>query len=60
MPRGKSAPDESSSPDIVFTSKTKNEKLTMLTKLMDRAIRKMDYDQAMVLREQIQKLKHGK
>lgn len=60
MPRGKSAPDESSSIDIIFTSKTKNEKLAMLTKLMDRAIRKMDYDQAMVLREQIQKLKHGK
>ncbi len=33
--------------------------LVQLTKLMERAIRKLDYDQALLIREQIQKLKHA-
>ncbi len=32
--------------------------IAQLNKLMERAIRKLDYDQALLLREQIQKLKH--
>ncbi|HXV27078.1 MAG TPA: excinuclease ABC subunit UvrB [Candidatus Paceibacterota bacterium] len=34
------------------------QQLTQLNKLMERAIRKMDYDQALLLREKIQALKH--
>ena len=37
---------------------TGSSKIAALTKLMDKAVRKMDYEQAMVIREQIQKLKH--
>lgn len=33
--------------------------LAQLTKLMERAIRKLDYDQALLLRDQIQKIKHS-
>ena len=36
----------------------KGQMLVQLTKMMDRAIRRMEYDQALILREQIQKLKH--
>jgi len=45
---------------IVFTNGRKQSMLVQLTKLMEKAIRKMDYEQALVLREQIQKLKHSK
>ncbi|MEK7125102.1 MAG: excinuclease ABC subunit UvrB [Patescibacteria group bacterium] len=38
---------------------TGSNKIAMLTKLMEKAVRKMDYEQAMVIREQIQKLKHS-
>lgn len=36
----------------------KAQHLAQLNKLMERAIRKLDYEQALLLREQIQKLKH--
>ena len=36
----------------------KAQHLTQLNKLMERAIRKLDYEQALLLREQIQKIKH--
>ena len=42
---------------FVMTSTRKQTALKELTKLMERAIRKLDYDQALLLREQIQKLK---
>ena len=44
---------------IVFTNGRKQTMVVQLTKLMGKAIRKMDYEQALVLREQIQKLKHS-
>jgi len=34
------------------------QQLGQLTKLMDRAIRKLDYEQAMLIREQIQRIRH--
>lgn len=36
----------------------KANQIVQLTKLMERAIRKLEYDQALLIREQIQKLKH--
>ena len=41
------------------THRGRRDTITYLTKAMDKAIRKMDYEQAMDLREQIQRLKHG-
>jgi excinuclease ABC subunit B len=46
--------------DVVFTSAGKNRQIAMLQKMMERAVRKLDYDQAILLRDQIQKLKHSK
>ncbi len=43
---------------FVMTSMRKQNTLKELTRLMERAIRKLDYDQALLLREQIQKLKN--
>jgi excinuclease ABC subunit B len=37
----------------------KAQQLVQLTKLMERAMRKLDYEQALMLREQIQKIKHA-
>ncbi|HXK37148.1 MAG TPA: excinuclease ABC subunit UvrB [Candidatus Paceibacterota bacterium] len=36
----------------------KAQQINQLTKLMERAVRKLDYEQALLLRDQIQKLKH--
>jgi len=36
----------------------KAQQIAQLNKLMERAIRKLDYDQALLIRDQIQKLKH--
>lgn len=44
---------------VVIGVGRKAQQLATLNKLMERAIRKLDYDQALVLREQIQKLKHS-
>ncbi|MBX4211731.1 MAG: UvrB/UvrC motif-containing protein, partial [Candidatus Yanofskybacteria bacterium] len=41
------------------TNRGRRDTINQLTKAMERAIRKMDYEEAMVLREQIQRLKHG-
>ena len=41
------------------TSTAKNRVIVQLTKMMDRAARKMEYDKALVLREQIRKIKNG-
>ncbi|HUO75779.1 MAG TPA: excinuclease ABC subunit UvrB [Candidatus Paceibacterota bacterium] len=37
----------------------RSQQLTQLTKLMERAVRKLDYEQALMLRDQIQRLKHS-
>ena len=37
----------------------KSQQLAQLQKLMERAIRRLEYDQALLIREQIQKLKHA-
>jgi excinuclease ABC subunit B len=37
----------------------KAQQIATLTKLMERAVRKMNYDEALVIRDQIQKLKHA-
>ena len=44
---------------IVFSSPRKQVQITQLTKLMEKAARKLDYEQALMIREQIQKLKHS-
>lgn len=45
--------------DIVFTDSNKQKTLGQLTKLMERAIRRMNYDEAMLIRDRIQQLKHS-
>ncbi len=49
---------ENSAPSVTFSNPRKQAQIVQLTKLMDRAARKLDYEQALLLREQIQKLKH--
>jgi excinuclease ABC subunit B len=49
--------DESDIPQIVGIGRKANQ-LLQLNKMMERAIRKLDYEQAMLLRDQIQRLKH--
>jgi excinuclease ABC subunit B len=43
---------------IVFTNPGKQARIMQLTKLMEKAARKLDYEQALMIREQIQKIKH--
>jgi len=45
--------------NIAFSSPRKQAQITQLTKLMEKAAYKLDYEQALMIREQIQKLKHA-
>ncbi len=53
--RGRNRNDDA--PKIVSTGRRANQ-ILQLNKLMERAIRKLDYEQALLIREQLQKLKH--
>ena len=47
-------------PSITPTSgRGKRELISQLQKQMEKAVRKLEYEQAMILRDQIQRLKHG-
>jgi excinuclease ABC subunit B len=56
---GKGRYGRSESADPVVGVGRKANQMLQLNKLMERAIRKLDYEQAMLLRDQIQKLKHA-
>lgn len=45
--------------EIVFTDSNKQKALGQLTKLMEKAIRRMDYNEAMLIRDRILELKHS-
>ncbi len=53
------ATEPNSIADIVFTDSNKQKALEQLTKLMERAIRHMDYEEAMLIRDRIIELKHS-
>lgn len=53
--RGRPYDDDSQS---IIGSGRKSQQIIQLTKMMERAVRKLDYEQALLLRDQIQKLKH--
>ncbi len=58
--RGKQrTPEPQTMHDIVFTDGNKQKALAQLTKLMEKAIRRMDYDEAMLIRDRIFELKHS-
>ncbi|HTP56828.1 MAG TPA: excinuclease ABC subunit UvrB [Candidatus Paceibacterota bacterium] len=46
-------------PPAVIGIGRRSQQLTQLNKLMERAVRKLDYEQALMLRDQIQRLKHA-
>ncbi|MDP2648136.1 MAG: helicase-related protein, partial [Candidatus Yanofskybacteria bacterium] len=43
----------------IYSNRGRRNAISQLTKAMEKAIRKMDYEEAMVIREQIQRLKHN-
>jgi excinuclease ABC subunit B len=45
--------------EVVVSGGRKANQLFQLTKMMERAIRKLDYEQALLLRDQIQRIKHA-
>ncbi|MCC6934604.1 MAG: excinuclease ABC subunit UvrB [Candidatus Yanofskybacteria bacterium] len=56
--RSRSSRGDDGGPAIIGVGRKANQ-IAQLNKLMERAIRKLDYEQALLLREQIQKLKHS-
>jgi excinuclease ABC subunit B len=56
--RGRYGREEEETVSTIMVGGRKATQLVQLTKLMERAVRKLDYEQALLIREQIQKLKH--
>jgi excinuclease ABC subunit B len=57
--RGGGGNSDFETPTIAVGGSRRANQLATLNKLMERAIRKLDYEQALLIREQIQKLKHS-
>ncbi len=56
--RAAKKPEPQNMAEIVFTDTNKQKALTQLNKLMERAVRRMEYDEAMLIRDRILALKH--